>query len=124
MTTVTNSSLSGRDDYLVSGSAVRRPAWHRVSWGAVIAGVVVAIALQIVLSLLGAGLGLSPIDPTKSSVPRAATFGLAAWLWWSISSAWALFGGGWVAAHLAGAPGKTDASLHGLLTWGLATVVT
>jgi hypothetical protein len=35
-----------------------------------------------------------------------------------------LFAGGWVAAHLAGAPDKTDASLHGLLTWGLATIVT
>lgn len=44
-------------------------------------------------------------------------------LWWIVSTALAFFTGGWIAAHLAGAPDKTDASLHGFLTWGLATAV-
>lgn len=102
----------------------RPPTWRRVSWGAVIAGVVIAMVLQLVLSLLGAGLGLSTIDPMSRSSPEPATFGIAAGIWWVASSAMALFAGGWVSAHLAGAPDKTDASLHGLLTWALAAIVT
>ncbi|MDB5826036.1 MAG: hypothetical protein JWQ73_256 [Variovorax sp.] len=101
----------------------RSTAWRRVSWGAIIAGVVIAMVLQLVLSLLGASLGLSTVDPASSGSPERATFAVAAGAWWVASSALALFAGGWVAAHLAGAPDKTDASLHGLLTWGLATVV-
>ena len=102
------------------------PAFHRprVAWGAVIAGVVIAIVCQMVLSLLGAGIGLSTVDPLRYSSPDASSFGIGAGIWWAISSVVSLFAGGWVAAHLAGSPEKTDAALHGLLTWGLAAIVT
>ena len=97
---------------------------RRVSWGAVIAGVVIAIVVQMVLSLLGAGIGLSTVDPMRYSSPDASSFGIGAGIWWAVSSMVSLFAGGWVAAHLAGSPEKTDALLHGLLTWGLAAIVT
>lgn len=97
---------------------------RRVSWGAVIAGVVIAIVVQMVLSLLGAGIGLSTVDPMRYSSPDASSFGIGAGIWWAVSSMVSLFAGGWVAAHLAGSPEKTDAVLHGLLTWGLAAIVT
>ena len=96
----------------------------RVSWGAVLAGVVIAIVVQMVWSVLGAGIGLSTVDPMRYSSPDASTFGIGAGVWWAVSSVISLFAGGWVAAHLAGLPEKTDAALHGLLTWGLATIVT
>ncbi|WP_156373090.1 hypothetical protein [Pseudorhodoferax sp. Leaf267] len=96
----------------------------RVSWGAVFAGVVIAIVVQMVLSLLGAGIGLSTVDPLRHSSPDMASFGMGAGIWWAISSVISLFAGGWVAAHLAGSPEKSDAMLHGLLTWGLAAIVT
>ncbi|MGJ7543333.1 hypothetical protein [Variovorax sp. LT1R16] len=125
MNTVTYPTAAGREAPATREAMTTRvPLVRRVSWGAIFAGVVIAMALHMVLSLLGAGLGLSTIDPLKHSTPDAATFGLAAGLWWVVSSALALFVGGWIAAHLAGAADKTDASLHGLLTWGLATVVT
>ncbi|MDM0010571.1 hypothetical protein QTI51_37915 [Variovorax sp. J22G73] len=124
MNTTAYPPRSGRETLAPSSSDFPRPRWHRVSWGAVVAGVIVAMAIQLVLSLLGAGLGLSTVDPLRYSSPDASTFGIAAGLWWVVSNALSLFAGGWVAAHLAGAPDKTDASLHGLLTWGLATVVT
>lgn len=101
--------------------AVQRP---RVSWGAVIAGVVIAIVCQMVLSLLGAGIGLSIVDPLRYSSPDASSFGIGAGIWWAVSSVVSLYAGGWVAAHLAGSPEKTEAALHGLLTWGLAAIVT
>ena len=96
----------------------------RVSWGAVFAGMVIAVVVQLVLSLLGAGIGLSTVDPLRGGSPGAAALGLGAGLWWVVSSVAALFAGGWVAGHLAGSPDRSDSMLHGLLTWGLATIAT
>ena len=98
--------------------------YARVSWGAVFAGVVIAIAVQMVLALLGAGIGLSTVDPLSRSTPAMSSLGIGAGVWWAVSSVVSLFAGGWVAARLAGTPEKTDAILYGLLTWGLAAIVT
>lgn len=98
---------------------------RRLSWGAVVAGMVIAVVAQLVLSLIGAGIGLSTIDPMRyNGSPDASSFGLGAAIWWAISSIVALFAGGWVAGHLAGSPKKSDGALHGLLAWGLATILT
>ena len=109
---------------LASDEILTQSPLRRVSWGAVIAGMVIAITVQMVLSLLGAGIGLSTIDPLRYSSPDASSFGIGAGVWWAVSSIISLFAGGWVAGHLAGSPEKTDAMLHGLLTWGLAAIVT
>ena len=97
---------------------------RRVSWGAIAAGMVIAVVVQLVLGLVGAGVGLGAFDPLGYNSPDAATFGIGAAIWWAISSVVALFIGGWVAGHLCGSPEKTDAVLHGLLTWGVGTIVT
>ena len=36
---------------------------NQISWGAVLAGVVVALTAQLLLNLLGVGIGLSTIEP-------------------------------------------------------------
>ena len=97
---------------------------RRVSWGAVFAGMVIAVVVQLVLSLLGAGIGLSTVDPLRYSTPDASSFGMGAGIWWVVSSVIALYVGGWVAGHLSGSSEPTDSALHGLLTWGVATIVT
>ena len=107
----------------ITASATHSP-FRKVSWGAVFAGMVIAVVVQLVLSLLGAGIGLSTVDPLRYNTPDASTFGMGAGIWWVISSVIALFAGGWVAGHLSGSPDKTDAVLHGLLTWGVAAIVT
>lgn len=99
-------------------------AFKRISWGAVIAGMVMAVVIQLVLGLVGTGIGLSTLDPMRYASPDAATLGIGAGVWWIVSSVIALFVGGWVAGHLSGSSVKTDAVLHGLLTWGVATLVT
>ena len=109
---------------LTSDEILTQSPLRRVSWGSVIAGMVIAIAVQMVLSLLGAGIGFSTIDPLRQSTPDASSFGIGAGIWWAVSSIISLFIGGWVAGHLAGSPEKTDALLHGLLTWALAAIVT
>jgi hypothetical protein len=98
-------------------------AIKRVSWAAVFAGVILALGLQLLLSLLGAGIGMSTVDPIQRETPSATTFGLSAGIWWAISSLVALYIGGWVAGHLAGIPRRVDGVLHGLMTWGLSTLL-
>lgn len=111
-------------DVRVDKSAVAlQPApVRRIVWGAIFAGAVVAITVHLILSLLGTGIGMSTIDPLQRSSPDASTFGIGAGIWWGVSSIVSLFAGGWVAGHLAGVPDKTDAMLHGIVTWGLATI--
>lgn len=116
--------------YQDSGSrAVGRDAvtgqgpWHkRITWGAIFAGVILALVIQLFLSLLGAGIGLSAIDPAQHDTPSASSLGVGAVIWWTISSIVALFVGGWVAGHLATSSRRSDATLHGLVTWGLVTL--
>ncbi|WP_046115949.1 hypothetical protein [Aquincola tertiaricarbonis] len=99
-------------------------AHKRVVWGAVLAGMVIAVVLQLLLSLLGAGIGLSTLDPLRANgSPQASSFGVGAALWWALSSLIALFAGGWVAGHLSGSSNRMDAMLHGLLAWGVATLL-
>lgn len=112
------------DAPFVSSTAVAHSHFRKVSWGAVFAGMVIAVVVQLVLSLLGAGIGLGTIDPLHYNTPDASSLGIGAGIWWVVSSVLALFAGGWVAGHLSGSPEKTDALLHGLLTWGVATIVT
>ena len=43
----------------------------RISWSAVFAGVLVAIVSQMLLTLLGLGIGLSTVDPVSEQNPTA-----------------------------------------------------
>ena len=117
---IAHESLDGRTATTTAATS----HFRKVSWGAVFAGMVIAVVVQLVLSLLGAGIGLSTVDPLRYNTPDASTFGVGAGIWWVISSVVALFAGGWVAGHLSGSPDKMDAVLHGLLTWGVAAIVT
>ena len=97
---------------------------RRVSWGAIIAGVVVALAIQVLLAMLGAGIGLATIEPAQQgSNPSATSMGIGAAIWWALSGIVAAFGGGWVAARLAGVPSREAGLLHGLATWAAATLI-
>ena len=109
----------------LAGTGNAPPIFRRISWGAIFAGMVIAVAVQVVLSLLGTGIGMGTIDPLQvNGTPSAGALGTGAGIWWAISSIIALFVGGWVAGHLAGSPEKSDALLHGLATWGVATIIT
>ena len=90
---------------------------RRISWGAIAAGVVIAVAMQFVPGLLGANLDPSTIDPIARSTPEGTSLGIGAAVCVAISSAIALFAAGAIASHLSGSAEKGDASLHGLETW-------
>src|SRR3954451_2202300 len=102
----------------------REPSIRRISWQGIIAGVVVAAAVQILLSLLGAGVGLGLVDPAAGATPGASSFGIGAGVWWTVSNLIALFAGGYVAAWLAGITLRFDGMLHGIVTWGITLLLT
>ncbi|GAB3889391.1 YrzE family protein [Spirosoma agri] len=95
----------------------------RISWSAVFAGVLVAIVSQMLLTLLGVGIGLSTIDPVSEQNPTAG-LGTGSAVWYIISSLLSLFIGGWIAGRLASTPRLFDGIIHGVLTWCLATLIT
>ena len=104
-------------------TTTRPPAQlKRISWGAIFAGAVVAVVVGLMLNLLGLGIGLSTFDFGPSDTAKG--FGIAQAVWFTISSLLSLFAGGWVAGHLAGIPRKIDGMLHGLVAWGLTTLLT
>jgi hypothetical protein len=97
---------------------------RRISWAAIFGGVIVVVALQLLLSLLGAGIGLGTVDTNAGSTPAASSLGIGAGIWWVVSSCLALFAGGYVTAWLAGVETRFDGILHGVVTWGIATLLT
>jgi hypothetical protein len=97
---------------------------RRISWGAIFAGVVVVLAVQLLLSMLGLGIGLSVLNPGAGNSPNAGSLGLGAGIWWGVSYLIALFAGGYVAGRLAGALLSWDGALHGVLAWAFTLLVT
>ncbi len=91
----------------------------RVNWGAVFAGLVIATALQVVLTVLGAAIGLTALDGPDSG--RA--FGIGAGIWALLVPLVSLFVGGMTAGHLANVRDRTDGFLHGALVWGLSLLL-
>ncbi|KQM67674.1 hypothetical protein ASE75_01720 [Sphingomonas sp. Leaf17] len=104
-------------------TSLLRPA-KRISWGAIFAGVVLAIAVQLVLGILGTGIGLTLVDPVEGTTPGAAGFGIGAGIYWLVTTVVALGAGGYVAARGAGVHDRFDGLLHGLVVWGVTLILT
>ena len=97
---------------------------RRVSWGAIFGGIIVAVAVLLLLSTLGAGIGLGTVNTNGGTTPDVSSLGKGAAVWWVVTSMIALAFGGYVAARLAGIASRWDGVLHGLITWGIATLLT
>ncbi|GAB3559849.1 hypothetical protein [Spirosoma fluminis] len=108
---------------LYQDSPSRPGLMKRISWSAVFAGVLVAIVTQILLTLLGLGIGLGTIDPVEENNPMNG-LGIGSAIWYIVSSLLSLFIGGWVAGRLTSAPRPFDGMIHGVLTWCLVTLLT
>lgn len=95
------------------------PVGSRVSWGAIVAGGVIALAVYLVLTLLGGAIGLS-IDDSVS----AQTLGTGAAIWAIATTIIALFAGGWVTSQCVVGESKGEGILHGVIMWGLVLFMT
>ena len=100
--------------------AVSSSTLRGISWGSILAGVTAAIAVQLLLNLLGIGVGAATINPQQGQPGQGLAVGAA--IWFVISSIISLFVGGWIAGRLAGTPNKKDGALHGFVTWALASL--
>jgi hypothetical protein len=93
-----------------------------VRWGPIFSGLVIAIGTQLVLSALGAAIGLSNI--ANSGAPRsiAGSVGTGVGIWSIISLLISLGVGGWVTARACGPMNRSTALLNGAILW--ATTLT
>lgn len=105
-------------------AAVTVPLRSRLSWPAIFAGVILAIAIQLVLALLGAGIGLSMIDPVQGTTPSAGGLGIGAGIYWIVSTIIVLGAGSYAAARVAGVNDQFDGIVHGLTIWGGTLILT
>ena len=92
---------------------------RRISWGAIIAGIIIVLMIQITLGILGLAVGFSSVDPTTEQQPMYGFF-TGEMIWWVISGLIALFVGGWAASRLSG---LLTGILHGIVTWGLVELI-
>jgi hypothetical protein len=101
-----------------------RPLRSRLSWPAIFAGITLTIAIQLVLALLGTGIGFSLVDPVQGTTPGANSFGIGAGLYWIVSMMISLGAGSYATARVASARDRFDGLVHGLTIWGLTSILT
>jgi len=95
----------------------------QVSWGAIFAGVVVGLIVQVLLTMLGVGIGIATLDPGTADNPAASSFSIGAGIWYVLSGIVAAYVGGYVAARMSGRTVPTTGALHGLTTWAFTTLL-
>jgi F0F1-type ATP synthase membrane subunit b/b' len=93
----------------------------RVRWSAVIAGWAVALATQLVLTLLGLAVGAWSIDLSDAEPVGAVPIG--AGIWTGLSLLVAAFVGGYITARMSGSLLRSDGLYHGVVVWGVNWVV-
>ena len=96
---------------------------NQISWGAVFAGVTVALVLQVILNMVGLGVGLSTVDPVAGETPSLGAFSAGAGIWWVVSGIVASAIAGYIAGRLSGKPSPSTTAYHGLVAWALSTII-
>lgn len=95
-----------------------RSVGTRVSWSAIWAGSLLALGMCVLFTSLGTAVGLSMSDRVSASTFRYSTV-----IWAMIVTCVALFTGGAVTSLMTVGEDKTEAVLHGILTWGVVVAV-
>ncbi|MGI4941064.1 MAG: hypothetical protein ACRYHQ_10980 [Janthinobacterium lividum] len=96
---------------------------NHAAWGAILAGVVAALIVQLVLNILGVGLGASSVDAMNTGDnPSASGAGTITAIWIVVSGIVASLVGGVVAGRLSGTSDGNTARWHGFLSWCVATL--
>lgn len=84
--------------------------FHRVSWGAIFSGALVALGMELVFLTFGLFIGFQ-MNPSGARVWTG--------IWYFVTLFCSLFIGSSVTARLAGNPDRGNGMLHGLVVWGL-----
>lgn len=94
----------------------------RVSWGSIFLGVVVALGVLFLLSLLGIALGLTVIDPIQESDPLAGV-PIGSAIYFVVTNIIAFAVGGYAAGRLASSAWSSASVFHGTAVWALASLL-
>ena len=94
----------------------------RLSWGGLTSGLFVALAVWVLLTVLGLAVSLAAIEPSNPAASLRGV-GTAAGIWSVVAWIGALFAGGAVAGHAAGILERPRGAIHGFVLWSLATVL-
>lgn len=115
-------SIAFEDRGLAAGRGGLMEFWKPLSWSAIVGGTVMALGIQLVLTLFGVGIGMAMVNPVTDPDPtNGISTGAIAWL---IVSGIISFGvGGWVAGHMSGVLRTGSGVLHGFSAWALAAVL-
>lgn len=86
----------------------------RVSWGAIAAGAMIALAIYFVMTLLGLALSLEVVVRNRNvDLQRGAP------IYSLVTLLLAMFFGGWATSRLAVGESKLEAVLYGIILWGV-----
>ena len=130
---MSNAALNARSGAILDAQELASPesGVSAVSWGAIIAGAVVASALSLALLTLGAGIGLVSVSPWSNNNVSVMTFGILAAAWFIAVQLFSLGVGGylagrlrtrWVSVHTDEVYFRDTA--HGLIVWGVGAIIT
>ncbi|MBK1987059.1 hypothetical protein A0J48_005825 [Sphaerospermopsis aphanizomenoides BCCUSP55] len=95
----------------------------RVRWGPVISGVLLALAIQLILSSFFGALGAGRI--ADSLAPRSIAPGIISnvGIWSTVALLLSLFLGGWVTTRACGPMHRDTALLNGAILWGTTLAI-
>ena len=131
---MSNAAFNARSDAIVNAQeelGIPESGASAVSWGAIIAGAVVASALSLALLMLGAGIGLVSVSPWSNNNVSVTTFGILAAAWFVAVQLFSSGVGGylagrlrtrWVSVHTDEVYFRDTA--HGVIVWGVGAIVT
>jgi ElaB/YqjD/DUF883 family membrane-anchored ribosome-binding protein len=90
----------------------------RISWSAIFAGVVTSMVVYLLLAILGTAIGTTTIDPLKEQNPLDGIATGAA-IWTGLSMLISIAAGAYISGRLA----HREGALHGVLMFGVNTLV-
>ncbi|MGL4964413.1 MAG: hypothetical protein ACRC67_24490 [Inquilinus sp.] len=112
-----------REELASVADADRTVALNKVSWGGILAGAVLALTVQLLLNLLGVGIGAAVMDPGAADGPAASTLSILGGVWYAVAGLIGAFAGGYVSSRLSGRPAKMTGAFQGLTSWAVTTLV-
>ncbi|HEX2623108.1 MAG TPA: hypothetical protein VHL11_23270 [Phototrophicaceae bacterium] len=117
-------AVTTADNVNVYPTGVAAGRFQRISWGAIFAGIVVALVTMLAFNMLGLSIGAATINPATEANPVEPAVATGSIIWLIASNLISLFLGGYVAAYMSRTADHTDGILHGIVTWGVVTLIT
>lgn len=100
-----------------------REYYDRVHWGAIIAGLMIAVSTQLLLSAIGAAMGFTNIAESDAPRSNAGDVAQAVGVWTIISLFVSLFLGGWVTARAYRSINRNTAAFNGAILWATTLAI-